>query len=620
MGIRRSFFYALIGWMIFPAGPNVLSAEKAPAKPAPQVRVEKLTILEPTQGRARIIKPSESFYFMFRLDKLDVPKIEVSLVNSLCEEERIRLVAVSPPVAMQVNHWVMLLKAPELTHPGVYDLWIDLGIGYQRVPRAIKVVDVFKERFRFIHLSNMNIGDPTAPGFDAGLINEINLLNPEFIIATGDFLETAGQKNSDKGWRAVKDFLGKFNAPCYMLCGDLDDAETFTTHVTPSLVGTLDYGTNHFFFMMDTSYHPIAQDQLQLKALVNDLTNNKQSRMTFLVGNQDNLGVLDGLTAVGKNPADIFNEGKVRFLIFGGSTDWDYKEYAAKLAAAKLNSVAYIRTGQSSTCMKNGGPGYSKYRIFNVSGSDVSYLYSDGSENGTNPSEQNSVPAGKIRLFYQGPNDGTQKTERVTILNTLDQSFPDCRVIFRLAGSDPQSVKVANGRVERVFPVNKGELMVMMNVGLPEKSSIQVMATTDSTTENQFQKIPVQVDLNVPSVVTFKPARTATGLSFLAAAEILELSLTNPTKEAIRVKPQVTLDGQELFIGGPSQSTQPANDTAGQANEEGIELPPGKTVKLPIKPALRSIKSGKHLVQVYCLNDPLQRVTVFPVQVAVTGQ
>ena len=152
MGIKRSYFYALIGLVLSLTASGLRGAEKVSAKATPNVRMEKLTILEPTQGRARIIKPAESFYFMFRLDKLDVPKIEVSLVNSLCEEERIRLVAVSPPVAMQVNHWVMLLKAPELTKPGVYDLWIDLGVGYQRVPRAIKVVDGFKPRFRFIHL------------------------------------------------------------------------------------------------------------------------------------------------------------------------------------------------------------------------------------------------------------------------------------------------------------------------------------------------------------------------------------------------------------------------------------------------------------------------------------
>jgi len=250
----------------------------------------------------------------------------------------------------------------------------------------------------------------------------------------------------------------------------------------------------------------------------------------------------------------------------------------------------------------------------------VDYLYAEESGSDPDSSEQYSVPAGKIRMFYQGPNNGTRNTERVSLLNTLNQSFADCRVIFRLAGSDPKSVRVANGRIERVFPANKKELMVLVNIGLPEKSSVQVLATTDPAVENTFQKIPVQIDLNIPGVITFKPAQTATGLKFLAAAETLELSLTNPTREPIRVKPQVTLDGQELILANPAQpaSTQPAEEPATPTGEDGIDLAPGKTLRFPIKPALRSIRPGKHLIQIYCLNDPLQRVTVFPVQIAVT--
>ncbi|MFA5866208.1 MAG: hypothetical protein WC975_16165 [Phycisphaerae bacterium] len=606
--------FALAVFLLLAACLSLHATETQPAKTTPDIQIEKLTILEPTQGRAKIIKPAESFYFMFRADKLDVPKIEVSLVNALCEQEKIQLVAVAPPVAMQVNHWVMLLKAPELTPNGVYDLVIDLGIGYQRVPRAIKVVDKFKKQFRFVHLSNMNIGDPTAPDFDGRLINEINLLDPEFIIATGDFTENTQPKNGPQNWQAVKKFLGRFNAPCYILCGDQDDPASFSPQIAPGFVGAFDYGPYHFFFLMDTSFHPIEQDQLQIKALVNDLAN-RQSLMTFLVANRDDLGLLDGLKSIGKDPAEVFNNGKVRYLLFGGSTDWDYKEYADKLSAAKLNNVAYIRTGQSSTCMKNGGPGFSRYRVFDVSESEVKYIYPDDQ---AATRSQSSIPTGSIRFFNLGPNDGTRKTERLTLLNTLNQSFPDCRVVFRLAGSDPKSVKIANARINQILVINAHQLMVLANVALPEKSSVQILATTDPAVEAQFQKLPVQVKISSSTKINFKPVETPTGLKFLAAGETVELTLLNTSNQGLKVNPQVTLDGQALIIQNPSL-TQTKQVTAG-VSEDGVDLPPGKAIKLSIKPVLRFIKSGKRLIEVYFLNDPLQRLTVFPVQVTVAGE
>jgi len=609
-------FFAF-GVNLFAQDPGDKSAVKV--KATPNVAVEKLVILEPTQGRPRMVKPGESFYFMFRVDKLDMPKVEASLVSSLCERERVPLVAVAPPVAMQVNHWVMLLKAPELTKPGVYDLLIDLGIGYQRVPRSVRIIDAPKKRFRFVHLSNMNIGEPTAPDFDRRLIDEVNLLNPEFILATGDFMENATANGVD-GWRRTKQFLAGFHAPGYILCGDHDDSESFSVHVAPSLVGTLDYGPYHFFFLMDTGYHPIEQDTLQLKALMNDL-NTTQASMTFIVGNRDNLGVLDGLRAINKDPGPLFADGKVRYLIFGGSTDWDYTEYAKKLLEAKLTSVTYVRTGQSSTSTKNGGTGRSRYRVFDVNDGNVRCIY-PGSDDGAK--SQASVPVGFLHTFHHGPNDGTRTTERVTVLNNLNQSFPDCRVLLRLAGTDPAAVKVANGKIEQVMPLTDRQLLVLANVGLPEKASVSVLATTDSSEEARVQKLPIQAEMAAPGELHFKAGETSDGLRFLLADETLSLTLSNTSRAPVVAKPYVTLDGQSLIIQEQSQpqSSQPAAESttapSAKASGEGFTIAAGGSIKLAIKPALRAIRPGRYLVSVYLLNDPLQRLTVFPVQVVVS--
>jgi hypothetical protein len=620
----RFIFYAVCLLFVFASSLKAVPIDNhAATQPSPNVQMEKLQILEPTQGRARIIKAGDSFYFMFRVEKLDMPRIEASLVNSICPGERITLSAEgSTPTAIQGNHWVLMLKVPETTKPGVYDLMIDLGVGYQKVANAVKVIDQYKKKFRFVHLSNMNIGDPTSPDFDYRLVEEINLLNPEFIIATGDFIENAGVEHNSESWRLVKKYLSRFNAPSYILCGDQDDPISFPSLINPSLVGTLDYGMLHFFFMMDSSYHPVEQDTAQIKSMITDLTNSKNGQTTFLVGNRDNLGVIDGLTTMGQNPADLFAQGKVRYLLFGGSTDWDFKEYAEKLSSVKVPDLAYVRTAQSSTCMKNGGSGVSQYRVFDVDGDQIRYIYPDEQASAT---LQHSVPVGRMKILYQGPNDGSQKMQMATVVNALNQSFDNCRLIFRIAGTDPGSVKIANGKIERVIPTGKNELVVSVLVDVPEKGATQVMVTSDPAAMGPYEALPVKISLNTPKKLNFAAAETGPGLNFFASEDKLELTLANTSDRTISVVPQVTLGGQELIIARESlpQSTPPANgdnSSSPTSISNMINLAAGQTVTLLIQPAARYVYPGSHSIVVYLLNDPLRRAKAFGVNVAVANQ
>ena len=597
----------------------VRAQESTSTQPVTGVPMEKLQVLEPTQGRARIVNAGNSFYFMFRVEKLDVPRIDVSLVNTFCETERVKLSAQGTPTAIQGNHWVLMLNVPKSAKPGVYNLIIDFGVGYQKIANAIKIIDQYKNKFRFVHLSNMNIGDPTAPDFDYRLVEEINLLNPEFIIATGDFIENAGLRHDAQSWKRVKDFLSRFHAPSYILCGDQDDPISFTSQINPSLVGTLNYGSLHFFFMMDSSYHPIEQDTSQLKAMITDLTNLKNTQTTFLVGNRDSLGVFEGLAALGQNPGDIFTQGKVRYLLFGGSTDWDFKEYAQKLASLELTDLAYIRTAQSSTCMKNGGSGISRYRVFDVDNDHIRYIYPDEQANHT---AQHSVPAGRLKVLDQGPNDGSQNIESAMVVNTLNQSFDACRILLQLAGSDPESVCVANGQIERVIPAGQNKLLVSAIVDVPEKGSTQIVATSNPDAMARYEAIPVKMELRSPEKLIFTPGLTSTGLEFFSTTDKLELTLTNTSQQNIALALQVTLAGQELIIPRElfSPSTQPENTDQNEdadASSNMIHLATGQSLTIPIQPAVRFIYPGNHSIVIYTLNDPLRRAKTFPVNIVV---
>src|SRR2546423_1678296 len=77
----------------------------------------------------------------------------------------------------------LLLQIPEQVAPGLYDVEVKSDRASFSTRRSVKVIDKFKDKFRIVHLSNMNVGDLTAPNFDEMLPREVNLLAPEFIIA-----------------------------------------------------------------------------------------------------------------------------------------------------------------------------------------------------------------------------------------------------------------------------------------------------------------------------------------------------------------------------------------------------------------------------------------------------
>ena len=62
-------------------------------------------------------------------------------------------------------------------------------------------------------------------------------------------------------------------------------------------------------------------------------------------------------------------------MLVGGSSDWDYKEFADKLRGA--GDLHYIRTHQASTALRDRATGISHFRVIDVDGDRISYVYPD---------------------------------------------------------------------------------------------------------------------------------------------------------------------------------------------------------------------------------------------------
>src|SRR5262249_50844005 len=259
-----------------PDAPQAVSPARSETALSRGMDVEPMVVREPSQGRPIFIEPDGEFYFVMRVsDRLRGSDVSFSIVNADEPSIQVPLLATTPPSFVNNEFANLLLKVPNGTIPGLYDLAVRSKQGEERSRHCVKVVDKFKTKFRFVHLSNMNVGDPTAPEFDWMLPEEVNLLAPEFIVATGDYTEWSRARNEPESWLRVLDYFAKFDSPVFLVCGQHDHEDSFLQLVANSPVGTIDYGAYHGLLLLDHPGHPIDQDFDQLRVLEADLQRNR---------------------------------------------------------------------------------------------------------------------------------------------------------------------------------------------------------------------------------------------------------------------------------------------------------------------------------------------------------
>jgi predicted MPP superfamily phosphohydrolase len=523
---------------------------------------------------------------------------EVSFTLRLAQEPGIRipLRPTTPPSYVNNEYCSLVLEVPTGTAPGLYDLEVRSPAASYYSRRSVKVIDSFKTRFRFVHLSNMNVGDLTAPDFDELLPQEINLLAPEFIIATGDYTEWARARDDASSWIRVLKFFEAFHAPVFMLCGLHDHEASFSDVVASKPIGTIDYGGYHGLLLLDHPGNPIDQDYDQLEWIETDLRRNRDKRFNFIAANSDELALLDVWRERG-DVAEFVKKHKIKMFIVGGSTDWDYREFAQKLAG--LDDLHFIRTHQASTSMRDRATGFSHYRVIEVDGDQITYIYPNDN---ARENLAHSIPTGRLRAFYDAPNDGSSQRVGVTVQNALNQGFKNVHLWLRVAkGPGGGPPKIAPGRVARVLDAGHYWACDVV-VDLPDKGGLRVVASTNPADLPPAR--PITVELGGPRDWTFEPRTTNFGLSYFTCQAPASLTLTNHTDEDQTCWPVIRINGTQLH---PDRTVCPRLP---------LTIKSGTSVSVPLVLNLRRVSPGRHAMQVYFLEDPLCRLTTFDVDLS----
>jgi len=555
------------------------AGEHAPLLPA---------ILDPTQGRPLILQHQDQFRFLVRLGTGIEGNVTLALRYRRVPALTVDLSPVDDMAIFQQRYASMTLRIPDDVPNGLYDLLVK-SQGQSLIARcSIKVVDSFKTKFRFVHLSDMTIGDPSAPAFDDRLAEEVNLLAPEFIVATGDYTAWGRILDDETSWQHVLDNFARFDAPVYMVCGDQDHGVSFAKYVAQSPLGTFDYGGYHGILLWDHNHHPI--DDLQIDFLRRDLEAPRNAVFTMIATHNDDLSFLDQLA-----PRDLLGDylrlRKVRMVIVGGSDDWDHTEYADRLAGLDLH---YVRTHQASTCLRGRATGVSHYRVIEVDGDQISYVYP---EEDAPPGVDHSVPLGRLRVFRESSTAGRVA---VSIQNALNAPFTDACVWIQVAKAGSARPQVAGGRLIQVL--DGGQSWVcQVAVDLPDKGGVKVLVTTDGSIP---PAVPIKARYEGSRALTFTEQHTETGLHYHKSDQPVRISLTNTSDEPLHTYPVLRLNGGVLPIRVEGSDAWP------------IEIPASGQVTLSVRLILARVSPGPHLMQMMFLEDPVRRATVFPVTLA----
>jgi predicted phosphodiesterase len=194
------------------------------------------------------------------------------------------------------------------------------------------------------------VGDRTGshvPGIFPEIIDEVKLLDPDFVMCVGDLIE--GYKDDTwrihAEWDTIMDIVGTLSCPFYFVAGNHDIQNEIDRMIYEKRTGfkryySFDYKNSHFIILDNTmTYWPIPQevDEEQIAWLKKDLEKNK---------NKDNIFVFYHLPtylyALENNTTDVFVEIFEQYgvdIVFTGH----HHEYSY----LNRNGIEYINVGSS---------------------------------------------------------------------------------------------------------------------------------------------------------------------------------------------------------------------------------------------------------------------------------
>jgi len=480
---RRCFISAAVGLtallVLWPA--DSVSAEKPRGRLfEPLGRKEWPRIVAPTIGLPAVVRPGDSLVIRIGTDQRPSRRrVRVRLARwDLRVEAKIR--RLQKP-GRPANLWVVEAAIPEgATCPLLYDLRVELAGRSLTQPNAVHVVPRFADDLTCIQITDTEINDRNpAPARRLGrAIREINLIAPDFVLASGDLTYDGRAKQFDM----LINLLGQLDVPVFTQIGNADY-----------------HGDESIYFARINAYRDYVVDLGGLRVIGLDSgTNYKQSKGAYnLALDNEGTGLSDDQiawfqTALTQAPpgslrlafmhfpavSQFGNRGSIHFnrerfkalcerhrvaLVLCGHTHvdsiFDQREKIYLSGRPPKTRPCYIQSATTSSHTRMPLLPYS-YRMVRIKDRRaVSFTY-DANGDGK-PDAMRSVPVGKLDVQFDPPNDVTSPEVTATITNGLNEAFDRARLVFRVPSRSGATYRVDGGTLVCTVPDGKHHRVVV---------------------------------------------------------------------------------------------------------------------------------------------------------------
>lgn len=532
-------------------------------------------ILAPSLGRPQIVAPGENIDVIW-CAAAPAAAPTATLRHAVERSLVLELAPASDP--RPGPHGAMSLRTPESALEGVYDLELKVG---DKTLCAAHAVALRRERarLRVVSLSNMNIGDAMALTPPAALVDEINLIAPDVVIATGDYLD-ATHPAPEEGWRRLGEFFARFDAPLLLACGDHDDLRHYGEWIAPSPIGATRIGRRQFLTLYDHPAAPIGHDSEQVR-WVEQLLSREDAELRFIISHDEFPGLLAHWRDAGTLAERVAN-GRIGAWFTGGHTDWNGREYTSIFKAA--GPLLYVRTAQSSAALRDGSSGRASYRWFDLIGDQVTFPNGDAAD-----ALPPSIETGLLRVSRHELVDGVA---RFAIQNAHPFPIEGLMLKARLPlGGEP--AWAIGAEIEREAIVGDFRLL-WLRCGVPARGAVGVQAGVGPAPLERSLLVRFQA----PPFIPFRRGQASGAIDYLRAelSEPVVAEITNAGPRSIETAAMARLDGD--LVGLSLLGSQ-----APAAARAALRLAAGETLALQVDLSAVRVRAGRQQLQLL-LGDP----------------
>ena len=507
--------------------------------------------------------------------------------------------------------WQLYFNLPAETHVGLYNLTLKQGSMNVHQSRCVWVLDEYPESITFSQVTDIHepIGEIQFPQY----IMQTNFLNPDFMITTGDNVQT---ETNARAWAFLQYAMLQLEYPSYLVPGNHDysgNGGKGYARYGGKLNYTLVLGDFLFIAADSDGIGYLSSSQLAWIESTLSKYPDKVKILAFhhpLISSEyeDDLGATTGASL----EADWQNIDALADIMYftwmdDGAPLPEAQEFLRIVQQYDVRLVLnghvhrdliYIVNGQHYfvTTSTNGGglPPDSRYgsRLITLDSDGTVHLDQYALENIDNP--PNNLPTGYVTYTYRSANDFSGTAVTAVVKNDLEMPISEGRLIFKVSKSKPLDSYMFVGdqpvRVEKTT-TNEGYVFDAY-FDMDARSSLEttLKAADDSTDPEIWTSLAQPYAAGSPTTVTLSASDLGWGLKELTASFSLDGTSWIPLESEIKpvfsgevykdTFPEMDItfevaalsDGESIYV--KAEATDYAGNTASFQSENIASIAP----------------------------------------------